>query len=362
MSTLLLALVATAAAAAPSPGEAGKVAGNFAVQQLAPGVHAVIRQDPPGMMVDANSLLIVNHEDVVVVDTSGAPSTARAVIAALRRITDRPVAYLVNTHWHDDHVVGNAAWQEAYPGLEVVAHARTREYLPAQGAVNRRGFLEGAPPVIAMLRRRLETGESLAGGALDEEERASYASDVALAELAVREGPGVPVVLPTITVVDRLTLHRGERVIDIRHLGAGHTAGDLVVHLPREGIVATGDLVVWPVPLVGGDQSHVGSWSGALETVRALGAGTLVPGHGPVLRDDAYLVQLAALFRAVAEGTRAALGRGESLEQVRASGWMEEQRARFAGPSKVRDLLFRTYVAGPAVAAAAREAAAASAP
>ncbi|HSF41994.1 MAG TPA: MBL fold metallo-hydrolase [Thermoanaerobaculia bacterium] len=347
-ASLLAAGAAQAAASGP--------ASNFEVQPIAEGVYAVIRQDPPGLMVDANSVFIVNDDDVVVVDTSGAPSTSKEVVAALRKITTKPVRYVVNTHWHDDHITGDPVYREAFPGVEFIGHAKAREYLPGQGAINRKGFLEGAPQAVEMLRGLLAQNKSLGGGELTAEERASYESDIRLAELAVREGPGIPLTLPTIAIEERLTLYRGDRVIDIRHLGRGHTGGDLVVHLPKEGVVITGDLVVWPVPLVGSEQSYVGDWSATLEKVLALKPAVIVPGHGPVLRDDSYVKILSRMFASIQEQTKAAVARGETLEQARKSVDLEELRKILAGDSPVRSVLFRTYVAGPAVAAAFREA------
>src|SRR5215216_6327832 len=75
-----------------------QTARNFEVQKIAEGVYAVIRKDPPGLMVDANSVFIINDDDVFVVDTSGAPSTTKEVLAALRKLTDKPVKYVINTH------------------------------------------------------------------------------------------------------------------------------------------------------------------------------------------------------------------------------------------------------------------------
>jgi cyclase len=340
-------------------GEARSVAHNFDVQKLAEGVYAVVRKDPPGLMVDANSVFIINDEDVVVVDASGAPSTTRAVLAALRRLTDKPVRYVVNTHWHDDHIIGDAVYREAFPNVEFIAHAEMREYLPGRGATNRKGFLEGAPRALAAIKDALSKNKNLSGTGLTAEERESYESDVRLAELALGEAPGTRLTLPTVTLRERLTLYRGGgRVIDILHLGRGHTAGDIVVHLPREGVVVTGDLVVWPVPLVGGDQSHVGDWGATLSKVRALKATTIVPGHGPVMRDDSYLKQLEDLFGSVKRQTDASAARGETLEQARKSVNLEEFRKALAGDSTVRQFLFDTYVKGPSVAAAYRESAA----
>ena len=261
-------------------------AANFDVQQLADGVYAVIRKDPPGLMVDANNVFIVTDEDVVVVDANGAPAITREVLAALRRITNKPVRTVVNTHYHDDHIRGNQVYRDAFPGVAFIGHAFSGEYLPGEGAANRKNFLESAPPFVTQLRGMLKDGKSLMGGALTVEERASMASDIELASLVLLDGVAAETVLPTVTVTDRLRLQRGRRTIDILHLGNGHTAADLVVHLPQERIVITGDLVVWPVPLVGDPQSRVSEWSATLDAIRALKPAAIVPGHGPVLRDD----------------------------------------------------------------------------
>ena len=329
---------------------------NFTVQKLADGVYAVLRQDLPGLMVDANNVFIINDEDVIVVDANGAPSITKEVLAALRKLTDKPVRYVINTHWHDDHIIGDTVYRAAFPNVEFIGHARNREYLSNQGKINRQNFATGAAQFAAYLRKLMAENKNLAGGALTTEERDSLNSDLRLVDLVLAEAPNTQLTLPTVAVEERLTLHRGQRVIDIRHLGSGHTAGDLIVHLPKENIVITGDLVVWPVPLVGGEQSHIGSWSTTLEKICALQPAIIVPGHGPVLRDDTYVKQLAALFASIQQQTAAAVARGETLEQVRKSVSLDEFRRQFAGESPVRKLLFSQYLTGPGIAAAFREA------
>ena len=343
---------ATPTAAAPAATSGTDPARRFTVTPLAEGVYAVIRDDRPGYMVDANNLLVVNDSDVVVVDSNGAPSITRQVVAALKRLTDKPVRYVVNTHYHDDHIRGNQVWREAYPGVEFIAHEFAREYLPGQGATNRKNFLSGAPGFLADLKGLLQAGKNPAGGPLTPEERASLESDVSLASFVLSEGDKAETVLPTITVRDRLTLVRGARVIDILHLGPGHTGADLVVHLPREKIVATGDLVAWPVPLVGNPQSHPATWSTALGRLRDLHAAILVPGHGPILRDDAYVRQIESMFAAIASQADAAVLRGETGASARAAVDTASFRAALAGASPVRRSLFDMYVAQPAVGAA----------
>jgi len=338
--------------------EARSVARNFEVQKLAGGVYAVIRKDLPGFMVDANNVFIINDDDVIVVDANGAPSITKEVLAALRKLTSRPVKYVINTHWHDDHIRGNQVYRDAFPGVEFIGRTTMREYLPGQGAINRKNFLEGAPRFLEDLRGLLVKNKSLGGWDLTNEERASYQSDIRLAGFVLSEGATAETILPTITLEDRLTLYRGSRVIDIRHLGSGHTAGDIVVHLPKEGIMITGDLVVWPVPLVGNPQSHPGEWASTLDKLRALHPSVIVPGHGPVLRDDSYLKTLAEMFASIAQQTQAAVARGETLEQARKSVNLGDFRKQIAGDSPVRKALFAMYVAGPAVGAAYGEASA----
>lgn len=329
---------------------------NFEVVRLAEGVYATVRKDSPGLGAEANNLFIINDEDVVVVDANVSPSATREVLAALRKLTAKPVSYVVNTHWHDDHVIGGSVYREAFPRVEFVAHARTREYLPGLGRERREQAFKGAAQFVKDLQGLVEQNKSLTGNPLTEEERASYLNDIKIGTRFVNEGPKAEIVLPTVTVEERLTLHRGSRVIEILHLGRGHTAGDLVVHLPKEGIVATGDLVVWPVPYVGGEQSHITDWATTLGRVAALKPSIIVPGHGPVLRDDSHVKLLASMFASVARQTREAVGRGETLEQARKSVSLEEFRKQLAGESQFRRVLFHVYVVAPAVEAAYREA------
>jgi glyoxylase-like metal-dependent hydrolase (beta-lactamase superfamily II) len=328
--------------------------GNFEMVKVADGVYAAIRTEPPGLTVNGNSVFIVNEDDVVVVDTTLTPGTAKEELAALRKLTSKPVRCVINTHWHDDHLMGNQVYRDAFPGVEFIAHAATREYLPTTGLNNRKGAMsdQGYPGFIAFLKKQLQENQSVFGGPMDDEERATYASDIKIAERYMAENPGVEIVLPTITLVDRLTLHRGNRVIDVRYLGRGHTSGDLVVHLPKEGILISGDLVIWPVPYVGNPQSHPGEWGETLEKLMGLNATTVVPGHGPVLHDNTYIKLMTRLFASMKQQVEAAVARGETLEETRKSVNLDEFQKLFAGESRMRKNIFSNYVKGAGLAAA----------
>jgi glyoxylase-like metal-dependent hydrolase (beta-lactamase superfamily II) len=318
------------------------------VERVADGVYAVLRTDPPGLMFEANGVFVLGDDGVAVVDGGSNPASARAMLATLRRLTPLPVRYVIDTHWHDDHVLGNRIWRDAFPDAEVVAHATTAEDMRTDGATNRRLMIENGPRLVAAIRAHLAKGQAPDGAALTDEERASHESTVALAEHHLSQATEFASVPPTRTVRDTLTLRLGTRTLVLRHLGRAHTRGDVVVQLPREGVVLAGDLVAWPVPLVGSTSFPL-DYGATLERLIALRPARIVPGHGPVLDGDAYPRLLVRLLAAIADGTRAAVARGETLEQARASVKLDAFRRELAGDSRVRGLLFDTYVAGPAV-------------
>ncbi|MFN7928475.1 MAG: MBL fold metallo-hydrolase [Blastocatellia bacterium] len=328
---------------------------NFEIQRLAEGVYAAIRRHPPLMSFDPNNIFIINDDDVVVVDANASLAGTKELLAALRKLTNKPVKYVINTHWHDDHIIGNQVYREAFPNVEFIAHASTLQDRPTVGDSNRKQMLEGGKSYAEQLKKRVTENKSLAGTDLTEEERINYLGDSAWLERAIAEAPNVKILLPTLTIEDSLTLQRGTRTIEIRHLGRGHTSADLIVYLPKENILMTGDLVVWPVPLVGSTSSPA-AYSATMEKLLTIPAKTIVPGHGPVLYDNEYLKLTARLLASLKEQTAAAVARGETLEQTRKSINLTDLRKQFTGDSMMRRILFGDYVSGAGVAAAFREA------
>ena len=327
----------------------------FEVQQLAPGVHALVRTEPPGFYRQPNVVVIQRDSDVVVVDALFTQAATREAIEAIRRITPRPVRWVVNTHAHDDHITGNQAYRAAFPGAEIVAHPATREEVAVHGPRKREEFLTALPSTIGFLRRLLTTGRSLGDLPITAEERASFAGDTLLMSAYLAEAFTFRRTPPVVDVADRLSLGTAARPIEVRFLGRGHTSGDLIVHLPSERIVIAGDLVVHPIPLVG-STSHPGDYERTLAALRALRPAIVVPGHGAVLRDMGYVERLERLLATINAQARAAAARGETLEQARRSVSLAEQRRLFAGESQLLGHIFDNYVAGPAVARAFEEA------
>lgn len=346
---LTIAAISAHAQKAPAPSPA------FDVVKISKGVYATIRREPASLWFTPNNVFIIGKKEVVVVDSSISAAHAREVIAALKKLTDKPVKYLVNTHWHEDHIGGNRAWLEAYPGLQLVGHRSTLVDYPKVGADNRKQAVDGGIDFVKMLRDSIEKGQDLAGAKMTEEERLGYSSDIDLVESYVAESADFKMILPTVLVDDRLDLNIEGCKIEALFLGRAHTAADIVVRLPKENIVVSGDLTVYPVPLVG-STSYPLEYGATLEKLLALKAKILIPGHGPVTRDDTYLKLMVRLLSSIKTQVEAAVTRGETIEQTRKSVDLQEFVQAFCGDSQHKKFVFQNYVTGPAIAAGYRQA------
>jgi cyclase len=326
---------------------------DFEVQKIAGGVYAVIRREPPSLWFNPNTVFIIGKKDVTVVDTNISSRYTREVLAELRKLTDKPVRYVVNTHWHEDHIIGNRVYREAFPEVKFIGHKSTLEDLPTVGAANRKGSLENGGGFVRLLKNLIAKGENLDKQKLSEEERAGYRSDIDLVESYLAESADFQIILPDITIENRMELDDGQRKIEILHLGRAHTGADLVVSLPKEKIVASGDLIVAPVPLVG-TTSYPLEYGATLENLLRLKAKIIIPGHGAVQRDDNYARLMIRLLNSIKQQAESAVKRGETLDQLRKSVNLDEFRREFAGASQHRALIFQNYVFLPATAAAYR--------
>jgi cyclase len=317
-------------------------------------VYVRQRIEASGLAVYANNVFIVRDNDVLVVDTDMSPSVTRDVIAQLKKLTPKPVSHVINTHWHDDHFVGNAAYREAYPGVKFVGHRSTADDLGTLGAPNRKGMIDGIPPMLAQLRKGLAAGQNLAGQPLSAEARAAHEADLRWGEAYLKEVPSAAVIEPDVLVDARLQLGNPTRPVTVLHAGPAHTRADLIVHLPVEGVVITGDIVIHPIPLLG--NANLTGWMTALDRIAGLQPKLIVPGHGPVMRDNAYLSLTREFLMDLRARVVEQVARGATLEETRKAIDLSDWRAKFAGDSTHKTFIFDFYTAGPGIAAAHAEA------
>ena len=194
---------------------------------LAPNVYAFVPVGGRAELVTGNTLVVIGDDGVLVLDTGHFPSLARKMIADIRAITPKPVRYVVTSHWHSDHVFGNAAFREAYPDVVFVAHAETRRLVIANGPQNI-DAQRNAHTQIERYKKILAAGELKPGVPLDEPIRAALT--LGLPELeATADDSDVTLVPPALTFEgEALHIDLGHRDVVVLHLGRGNTAGDAI--------------------------------------------------------------------------------------------------------------------------------------
>jgi glyoxylase-like metal-dependent hydrolase (beta-lactamase superfamily II) len=217
-----------------STGDLGEKQVTFA--QLGKGAYAYTAEGDP------NTGVIVGDDGVMVIDTQATPRMAERVLEKIRTVTDKPVKYVLLTHYHAVRVLGASA----YGAQAVIASRGTYEMIVERGQ-------EDYDSEAGRFPRLFQGIESIPG-----------------------------LTWPTIVFDDRLTVDLGNKRVEILHLGKGHTQGDTIAWLPDERVLYSGDLVEYNATPYTGD-AHLSDWPATLQRLRALKPEKLVPGRGDAL-------------------------------------------------------------------------------
>lgn len=229
---------------------------------------------------DPNTGIVIGDDAVLVADTQATPAMAADVIRRIREVTDKPIQYVVLTHYHAVRVLGASAYQPQ----QILASQDTYDLIVERGEQDKASEIGRFP----RLFRNVET---------------------------------VPAGLtwPTITFTGKMTLWLGKLEVQLLQLGRGHTKGDTVVWLPGEKTLLSGDLVEFDATPYAGD-AYFQDWPKTLENIAALKPQALVPGRGPALKGEARVRQgletTAAFIRDVWQHVKAGADAGKDLNAV----------------------------------------------
>jgi cyclase len=339
---LLAILLAVTGAAVPPPDSV------IETVKVSDRVYAFIGPDPTRDIVVGNAVAVIGDDGVLLVDTTNAPSNARVILAELRKVTDKPVRYIVHTHWHYDHIMGDSVFAEAFAPLDVVVHARTRPVLDEKIPAWPKRATEVYTRIAGQYRKELADGKDESGKPLGDYDRDRHRQTLGDVERYLPEIAAMSYVRPTITFEESMTLHLGALEVRLLYFGRGNTDGDVAVYIPQERVLATGDLLVHPVPYA--FNAHLEEWARGLGRMAELDVATIVPGHGPVFADKEYLLSVKQLLESVLAQARGAKQKGLTLEEAQRTIELEPYRKRFAGDDPSRNDAWVGYFRNPAVA------------
>jgi glyoxylase-like metal-dependent hydrolase (beta-lactamase superfamily II) len=290
---------------------------------------------------------------VLVIDSGNIPGSTRRQIKEIRRLTDRPVRFVVNTHWHPDHNLGNSEYRAAFPGVTIIGSSATRigiiQRIPGYMAQ-----MKGFATTDSLMRLRLSTGKMRDGSVMNDTVRVMWTlvtGDYAAFLPEVTSAKALP---PDLVFDDSLMITLGQRQVKVIRPGRANTAGDAYVYVPDVKVLITGDLITLPCPFP--STSFFSDWIQALDRLKALNAEAIVPGHGAVQHDYQYVDLVRELLVYTREKAQDAVRRGLTLEQATKEIDFTDYARRFSGGDLVRYDAFQSFYPQPAIQRAYEEA------
>jgi glyoxylase-like metal-dependent hydrolase (beta-lactamase superfamily II) len=231
---------------------------------------------------DPNSGVIVGDDACMVIDTTATPVMARDLIARIRTVTDKPIKYVVLSHYHAVRVLGASAYFDE-GATEVIASRGTWELIRERGEADMKSEIERFP-------RLFQAVESIPG-----------------------------LTWPTMVFERELTLFLGKLEVKLLHIGPGHTKGDTIAWIPSQKVCFSGDLVEYNAGVYTGD-AQLEEWPSTLEKLRAMKPEKLVPGRGPAMTNAADCEKAIEYTRRwvtdLYSTAKAGVAEGKSLKEV----------------------------------------------
>jgi cyclase len=276
-SILELAYHRAAWARAAAPVDNGKL---FDLEKAAEGVYFAHAR--PQTVINCNAAVFVRSKDVVVVDAHSKPSAASSLIAQIRReVTEKPVRYVINTHFHWDHTQGNHAYRETGEKVDFIATAATKQLMTEFGMVRMKASLDAVPKQIDAMQERAGRSSSAAEKAFCAEQvRQLRAYEADLKDYALE--------LPTMTFDKSYLMNDPALDLHLDFHGHAHTAGDVFVFCPQRRALATGDASHGWLPFIA--DGFPKKWPGTLDEVSRAEFKYVLGGHGPLQLDRTVMV------------------------------------------------------------------------
>jgi glyoxylase-like metal-dependent hydrolase (beta-lactamase superfamily II) len=253
----------------------------FTIEKVTDGVYAALAK--PQILTNCNAVVFVLSRDVLVVDAHSKPSAAAALLAQIKKeITDKPVRYLVNSHFHWDHTQGDAAYKAANSKVEIIASDATKNLMSQIGRDRLKESLNSVPGMIDTVKARLAKARTA-------QERDWANEQLRQLQAYQEEMKSYPLELPTVTFAKTHVVQDGAGDLHIEFHGRAHTAGDIQVFSPSKKAVAAGDTIIGFLPNL--NDGYPRPWPKTIDSVAELKFDHIVGGHGAVQHGRARMAQ-----------------------------------------------------------------------
>jgi cyclase len=244
----------------------------FDIEKVADGVFAALAK--PAALTNCNAAIFVLSRDVLVVDAHSKPSAAASLIAQIKKeVTEKPVRYVVNSHFHWDHTQGDAAYKKANPQVQIIASDATRQLLSQLQRDRLEESLDSVPGLIDSAKARLSRAKSA-------QEREWANEQIRQLTAYQAEMKSYPLELPTFTFVKAHVIKDASGDLELAFNGKAHTAGDIQVFSPVKRVVASGDAIIGFLPNL--NDGYPRPWPTTIDSVAAWKFDSIIAGHGPV--------------------------------------------------------------------------------
>lgn len=258
-----------------------------------------------------NVSFLVTDEGVLVVDSGTTPEEGKRIVEEIAKVTDKPIRFLILTHYHGDHTFG----LQAYPATTVIiAQQNTADNMRRLNEPRLRGMMEKQmPEMIAAQKLKVDTLRKKRAKDLKQEEERLKTLESEFAELQA-----LRFVYPGVTFQTKLSVFLGGQEVEVVHLGRAHTDGDSLVHFPGLKVLHAGDLLfAGSYPYIGVEAgADTANWITALKVVSSWDVEKVIPGHGR-LTDKPGLLKMAAYLSELREAVKGAIAAGKSLEEAK---------------------------------------------
>ncbi len=293
----------------------GKV---YKFEKIAEGVYYTTSDSP--MATGGNHTIIVGERNVFLVDSGTTPLAARALLEDMKLITDKPVRWVVNTHFHFDHTDGNSIFG---PEVEIIGHEYVRHAIADLDVLHREPFktaMANMPIQVEALKKQIADEK-------DSARRATLEKQLAAKQADWEEFKNLKLTPPNVTYSSKMTIFQGQREIQLLFLGRGHTQGDTIVYLPKERIVCSGDMMETQPAYMG--DALFDEWLATLDKLKEVDFETVLPGHGVPFHEKSLITAYQSYLKDLMSQVAALRKQGVSADDAAKRVDMTSHKADF---------------------------------